>query len=151
MQRPYIRWPRRPARCRHCNSEALLVFFHRYLSSDDGNQYLRETVKVMEYVVEDFMKSCVTAYKDICGDPNLKLRKVDTPFLTFQGGGDSPAPLVEGEMAGELAPAASSILMKILYGARAARWDILKAVQILSTRITMWSRECDKALHRLVC
>ena len=41
--------------------------------------------------------------------------------------------------------------MKVLYGARAARWDLLKAVQLLATRVTKWSRECDKALHRLMC
>ena len=82
----------------------------------------------------------------------MKLRKVDTPFLTFAGGGDSPAPKAEeGESAdsateaGVLAPVASSVLMKILYGARAARWDLLKAVQVLATRITKWSRDCDRA------
>ena len=41
--------------------------------------------------------------------------------------------------------------MKVLYGARAARWDLLKAVQLLATRVTKWSRDCDKALHRLMC
>ena len=41
--------------------------------------------------------------------------------------------------------------MKVLYGARAARWDLLKAVQLLATRVTKWSRGCDKALHRLMC
>ncbi|MDA8582809.1 Ty1/Copia family ribonuclease HI [bacterium] len=41
--------------------------------------------------------------------------------------------------------------MKILYGARAARWDLLKITQLLATRVTKWSKECDKALHRLVC
>ena len=30
-------------------------------------------VKVMEYVVEEFMTSCVDAYKKACDDPNLKL------------------------------------------------------------------------------
>ena len=97
------------------------------------------------------MRDCVKVYRKACGDPDLKLRKVDTPFLTFAGGGDSPAPLEEGEMAGMLAPAASSVLMKIVYGARAARWDLLKAVQVLATRVTKWSRGCDRALHRLVC
>ena len=48
-------------------------------------------------------------------------------------------------------PIASAVLMKVLYGARAARWDLLKAVQLLATRVTKWSRDCDKALHRLMC
>ena len=41
--------------------------------------------------------------------------------------------------------------MKVLYGARAARWDLLKAVQLLATRVTKWSGGGDKALHRLMC
>jgi len=41
--------------------------------------------------------------------------------------------------------------MKILYGARAARWDLLKITQLLATRVTKWSRDCDKALHKLIC
>ena len=45
----------------------------------------------------------------------------------------------------------SAVLMKVLYGARAARWDLLKAVQLLATRVTKWSTDCDKALHRLMC
>ena len=50
-----------------------------------------------------------------------------------------------------LAPVAASVLMKILYGARAARWGLLKVVQLLASRVTKWSRDCDRALHRLVC
>ena len=34
---------------------------------------------------------------------------------------------------------------------RMARWDLLKVIQTLSTRLTKWSEDCDKALHRLVC
>ena len=46
---------------------------------------------------------------------------------------------------------AASVLMRIIYGARAARWDLLKVVQMLASRVTKWSRECDCGLHRLVC
>ena len=109
-------------------------------------------VEVMEFVVTDFMTACVDAYKKACGEPNMKLKPVDTPFLPFpEGGGDAPAPLEEGGTPRTLAPVAASVLMKILYGARAARWDLLKAVQLLASRITKWSRDCDRALHRLVC
>ena len=68
-----------------------------------------------------------------------------------RGGGDAPAAWTEGDPVGALQPIASSVLMKVLYGTRAARWDLLKAVQLLATRVTKWSRECDKALHRLMC
>ena len=52
---------------------------------------------------------------------------------------------------GKLASAACAVLMKILYGARMARWDLLKVVSMLAQRVTKWTTSCDKALHRLVC
>ena len=83
-------------------------------------------VQIMEYDVEDFMVECVTAYKTACGEPDMVLKKVDTPFIaTPEGGGDAPSALVEGEPVGALQPIACSIMMKILYGARTARWDLL--------------------------
>ena len=111
-------------------------------------------VRVMEYDVCDFMRQCVTAYKEVCGDPNMKMRVVATPFLPPpDGGGDAYLGPEDpsDEQKGTLASKASSILMKVLYGARAARWDLLKIVQVLATRVTKWTVECDRALHRLMC
>ena len=53
-------------------------------------------------------------------------------------------------VSGELADHAASILMKILYGARMGRWDLLKAVASLATHLTRWTTVCDKALLQLV-
>ena len=53
--------------------------------------------------------------------------------------------------AGTMQKAAPKILMKILYGARYARHDLLCAVQRLACRLTTWDRECDRGLHRLMC
>ena len=52
---------------------------------------------------------------------------------------------------GKLAPIASRVLMKLLFAARMARYDLLRAVQGLASRVTKWSSDCDKALHRLMC
>jgi len=41
--------------------------------------------------------------------------------------------------------------MKILYGARNARADILKAVTRLACFFTKWTSQFDRRLHRLVC
>ena len=41
--------------------------------------------------------------------------------------------------------------MKILYGARMARYDLLRAVGTLASCVTKWTRQCDRDLHRLVC
>ena len=43
------------------------------------------------------------------------------------------------------------MLMKILYGARIARPDLLRAVQGLARYITKWTTKQDAELHRLVC
>ena len=54
---------------------------------------------------------------------------------------------------GRLQPIANKVLMKILFAARMARWDLLRATQSLASRVTKWkwSKDCDAALHRLVC
>jgi hypothetical protein len=52
---------------------------------------------------------------------------------------------------GEYASIAPKVLMKILYAARMARFDLLKAVNSLSCFVTKWSKLCDHKLHRLVC
>ena len=57
----------------------------------------------------------------------------------------------ENMVRGRLAPVAARILMKILYGARTARLDLLRAVSHLACYFTRWTSECDRKLHRLVC
>ena len=41
--------------------------------------------------------------------------------------------------------------MKLLFAARVARHDLLRAVQGLASRVIRRSMDCDKALHRLMC
>ena len=41
--------------------------------------------------------------------------------------------------------------MKILYAARYARLDLLRAVCALAQFITKWDEQCDLRLYRLVC
>eukprot|EP00975_Prorocentrum_lima_P028059 5897646-Prorocentrum_lima.AAC.1 len=52
---------------------------------------------------------------------------------------------------GQLQPIAARVLMKILYGARMARFDLLRAVSYLAACVTKWTLTCDQDLHRLVC
>ena len=59
---------------------------------------------------------------------------------------------VDGDVdKGRLAPVAAKNLMKILYGARSARLDLLRAVSHLACYFTKWTSMCDKRLHQLVC
>ena len=41
--------------------------------------------------------------------------------------------------------------MQVLFAARMARPDLLKAINYLARRITVWTELCDKLLHRLMC
>ena len=41
--------------------------------------------------------------------------------------------------------------MKCLWLARLSRPDIMKAIGDLATKVQKWTRNCDKALHRLIC
>ena len=52
---------------------------------------------------------------------------------------------------GELAPSAASVLMKVMYGARMARPDLLRPVQALARFMTKWTRQQDLELHKLMC
>ena len=46
---------------------------------------------------------------------------------------------------------AASVLMKVMYGARMARYALLRAINTLAKRLTFWDEECDKRLYRLMC
>ncbi len=64
-------------------------------------------------------------------------------------GGDGAPP--DDEVRGQLADAACSVLMKILYAARMARFDLLRPVQGLAKSFTKWKKRRDDELYRLVC
>ena len=65
-------------------------------------------------------------------------------------GGDSASPK-QPQIRGTLAEHAACILMKCLYGARMARFDLLRAITSLACQLTRWTPECDRKLHRLMC
>ena len=90
--------------------------------------------------MEDSLKQAVTQYVEVAGD--VKLTKVMTPFLheskTQRAQDDEDVP------EGTLARNACSILMIILYTARMARFDLLRAVQSLAAKVTKWTTYCDQ-------
>ena len=52
---------------------------------------------------------------------------------------------------GHLAPHAASVLMKLLYGARIARFDLLRQVNRLARNVHRWTDSDDRGLHHLMC
>jgi len=112
----------------------------------------KKQVRVMEYNCEDFLTDCVNRYKELAKVSVLK--PVATPFIeestsnSFPPDSGNNVPAVQ---AGELQPIAACVLMKVLYGARMARFDLLRAVNGLACKVTKWDQECDRKLHRLMC
>jgi hypothetical protein len=80
---------------------------------------------------------------------NEKLQLLETPGQASRQ--IRPKPIKRDTDRGELATHAAGILMKILYGARLARFDFLRAVAALACRLTNWTADCDRRLCRLVC
>ena len=92
--------------------------------------------------MSSFLQQAIDKYKQLAGPEYHNLKKVSTPFYD-----DKIARPVETEAE----TIASRVLMKLLFAARMARYDLLRAVQGLASRVTKWSSDCDKAFHRLMC
>ena len=108
---------------------------------------LTKEVSIVEYDMSDFLKSCVDAYCELAKVNVSSLSKVSTPFF----GSKVARPVIsEEEPKGRLQPVAAKVFMKILFAARMARYDLLRATQSIASRVSKWSTECDNALHRLV-
>ena len=68
------------------------------------------------------------------------------------GSGDDVKPDQDlGGNRGELAPHAASVLMKLLYAARIARFDLLRSINSLARNVTKWTKDDDARLHHLMC
>ncbi|CAE8612441.1 unnamed protein product [Polarella glacialis] len=116
----------------------------RYLGCHHNVVELKDR-RVIEYDMHDFLEQCVSHYKKVCGE-DVVLKKASTPFLD-----EDKLPEEDDNEPGKLADAACSVLMKVLYGARLARFDLLKAVAGLASKVTKWFVSCDKRLFRLMC
>ena len=101
--------------------------------------------KAIEWDQSGFLKQCVARYRELGGPRAEKLKHVDTPFV------DESKEFNAEAHACYLAPFASKILMKVLYAARMARFDLLRATAFLACYVTKWIEEHDRRLHRLMC
>ena len=59
--------------------------------------------------------------------------------------------VAEDEVKGELADEACSVLVKDLWAARLAWPDLTKAITALASKVSKWTRNHDRMLHRLRC
>ena len=65
--------------------------------------------------------------------------------------GGTPELAMKEPVRGHLAPHAASVLMKLLYGARIARFDLLRQVNRLARNVRRWTDSDDRGLHHLMC
>ena len=108
---------------------------------------MKKPVNIVHYDMADFLDSCVESYCELAKTSRATLKNVSTPFHEMRTALPRES---EKEPTGKLQPIASRVLMKILFAARMARYDLLRATQSLASRVTKWSKDCDEGLHRLV-
>ena len=126
------------------------------LNGPPGKSY--QTIKAMKYDMKEFLEQCVDRYTKLAeGKMTRKLKHAETPFLDEskpEFDENPPAPgqdvKISDIKAGVLGDIASAVLMKILYAARMGRFDLIRPVQGLASKITKWTALCDRQLHRLV-
>ena len=119
-----------------------------FLDELEKNKTKRMTknVNAVVYDMKQFLQQCIDRYVELAG-PKVTFKKISTPFPD-----DKVArPIAdEAEVRGGPQPIASQVLMKVLFAARKARFDLLRATQGLASRATTWSPDCDKSLYRLI-
>ena len=108
---------------------------------------VRKPVNCVYYDMRDFLSSCVDAYCDLAKVKRKDLRKASTPIRELRIARPREN---EEQPEGRLKGVASRVLMKVLFAARMARYDLLRATQSLASRVTKWSPDCDSGLHRLI-
>ena len=87
-------------------------------------------------------------YHDVAALEASKRKKQSCPGSQLgEPGGHQPQHHADR---GRLQPIASRVLIKILWAARLARFDLLRALSHLATFVTKRTSECDRKLHRLV-
>ena len=93
--------------------------------------------------------------------PGNPKNKVSCPWCSHEFDPDAPVfdppgttgdDVSSGESArGALAPHAASVLMKLLYAARIARFDLLRSINSLARNVTRGTVDDDAKLYDLVC
>ena len=78
-----------------------------------------------------------------------KIKPAPTPFIDESKENSGVIDEEEGRV-GELSSISAKCLMKVMYMARLARGDLLRAVGHLSTKITKWTKDCDARLLRIM-
>ena len=103
-----------------------------------------ETITNIVFNMQNYIESAVAQYREVA---TLQLVKAASPYAYRLADEE------EGEWAtpGALAPHAASLIMKLMYAARTACPQITTIVSRMSSRITRWTKNDDRRLHRVYC
>ena len=114
-----------PQRTYRCNK---ITAYHTEPAADRrGGETHASHIRAIRYDMEGFVTQCIDRYLEASGSSESSLKTVQTPGLA-----DSSIPSEDYENPGRLAPAAASVLMKILCVARSCRFDLLHPVNMLA-------------------
>ena len=102
-------------------------------------------MKAYQYKMKGHIEQCVDKYLELAKVERNKISKAITPCMD-----DHLIPPEEFEVKGELSPVAARVVLKALYVARIARYDIMWTVNVLAREVTRWTAACDRRLHRLI-
>ena len=96
-------------------------------------------VTLVTYNMTGFLNQCLDRYVELAGG-KIQFKKVSTPFQDDRVARPTKD---DTEKKGVLQPT-SKLLMKALFAARIARFDLLRATQGLASRVTKWSVDCGQ-------
>ena len=118
---------------------------HEFVRTYNGHK-----VRGIQYDMVRNLRLAVAHYQNLCQQYSFKssLKHVDTPFIDEAQ--HDPEEDDEDEPKGVLSTPAASVLMKVFYAARLARFDLLRAIASLASKLIKWTRKCDKQLERLL-
>ena len=100
----------------------------------------------MQYSADGYMQQCVDRYLEHTG-----MQAKDSKFAETPGMDDNMFKPNEWIDKGELSGDAAKIIMKILYGARFYRWDLIRDINYLARKRNKWTNMCDRRVYRLIC
>ena len=92
----------------------------------------------------EYAKQAINIYTSLPGSKPLK--GTDSPYVA-----EGSLPLEDWQVKGELSQSSAKILMKLLWYSRLCRPDLAHAISALAAQSTIWSKNADKQVHKLMC
>ena len=103
-------------------------------------------VRAVRYDMFGFFQQCIDVYCEHAKTDRSQLRTAKTPSVD-----DHALSEEDYNTPGVLEKEAAKVIMKMLYGARLVRYELLWPICSIARRVSKWSRAEDKRLFRLVC